>query len=214
MLYLPTRPIQEVNAQKNGERISQRQSVVSKRLLKKVRQMALNPSPSSALIIRSYRPGEESNLREVFSSSVREVACRDYSPEQIEAWAPSRLDDAISNAWKKQMAALSPFVAETKDGLIAAYADLQPSGLIDHFYVSGRFARRGIGTVLMNFLLKKARSQSIPAVTSNVSLTAEPFFRKFGFEMIKRNRVIIRGIELSNASMCLYFQRPKTPNDG
>lgn len=76
------------------------------------------------------------------------------------------------------MAALSPFVAETKDGLIAAYADLQPSGLIDHFYVSGRFARRGIGTVLMNFLLKKARSQSIPAVTSNVSLTAEPFFRK------------------------------------
>ena len=41
-----------------------------------------------------------------------------------------------------------PFVAEI-EGQIVGYADLQEDGYIDHFFVSGSMARRGVGSALM-----------------------------------------------------------------
>lgn len=62
--------------------------------------------------------------------TVRNVNIRDYSQEQVEAWAPSGFDFAL---WQKRMDGLKPFVAEL-DGHIVGYTDLQSSGLVDHFF--------------------------------------------------------------------------------
>src|SRR5262245_12192322 len=124
--------------------------------------------------IREFRIGDESALHEVFHSAVHDVASRDYTAEQIEAWAPASFD---RDQWAERMRALAPFVVEDA-GAIVAYADLQPSGYIDHFFVSGSVARRGVGALLMNHILNSARARQIPVLTADVSRTALRFFQR------------------------------------
>src|SRR5580704_6773468 len=91
--------------------------------------------------IRPYKPGEEQALFAVYYSAIHLTASRDYTPEQIQAWAPKGLD---MNLWACRIRGINPFVAES-NGEVVGYADLQANGYIDHFFVSGTHARRGIG---------------------------------------------------------------------
>jgi putative acetyltransferase len=147
--------------------------------------------------IRRYRPGEEVALLEIFHSAVHGVASRDYTAEQINAWAPRNLDPI---RWQKKVRAINPFVAEM-NGEILGYADLQPSGYIDHFYVSGLHPRRGIGSLLMERLLQEAEGLDARILTSNVSKTAQPFFEKFGFVVVEQRYPECFGVVVPNALM-------------
>ena len=149
------------------------------------------------LHIRPFRPGDEASLMRVFRCSVHGIASRDYSPEQINAWAPADMD---AEAWGEKMRSLLPFVAEV-DGDVAGYADLQPSGYIDHFFVSGEHPRRGVGSLLMATLHASAQRQGITVLTADVSLTAEPFFARHGFGVVERRLPVRRGVVLQNALM-------------
>src|SRR5688572_10948166 len=89
------------------------------------------------LLIRRHKDGEESALFDVYHSAVHLIASRDYTPEQVQAWAPADLDPIL---WKTTIRNINPFVAEL-NGSIVGYADLQSNGYIDHFFVSGRHPR-------------------------------------------------------------------------
>ena len=147
--------------------------------------------------IRQFRIGDEIALFQVFYSAIHEVASRDYTVDQIEAWAPADLDQA---PWAEHLRNLRPFVAEV-DGKIVGYADIQPNGYIDHFFVSGAHPRQGIGTLLMNQIHEEARFLGIDELTSDVSMTAEPFFELHGFHVVRRGFPIRRGVTLQNALM-------------
>lgn len=147
--------------------------------------------------IRRYKPGEEIQLMEVFVSSVRENAANYYNREQLQAWAPNSID---REEWKNKMHRINPFVILDNDKILG-YADLQSSGYIDHFFVRGGYSGRGIGKQLMNFLLQKAKEKDITELSSDVSLAAQPFFKKFGFKPIISKKVEVRGVELENALM-------------
>lgn len=43
--------------------------------------------------IRRFRAGEETALFDVFHSAVHLIASRDYSEEQVNAWAPSNVSE-------------------------------------------------------------------------------------------------------------------------
>lgn len=88
--------------------------------------------------IRRSRPEESPALFKVFYSAVHLVASADYTPEQIEAWAPKEMDATL---WEQHILGLNPFVAEL-DGEVVGYADLQPNGYMDHFFVSGHHSKR------------------------------------------------------------------------
>lgn len=75
---------------------------------------------------------------------------------------------------------LRPFVVEV-EGEIAGYADIQPNGYIDHFFVSGAYPRQGVGTLLMSRIHDEAKLLGISELTADVSKTAEPFFLHCGF---------------------------------
>jgi putative acetyltransferase len=149
------------------------------------------------LLVRRYQGGEESTLFEVYYSAVHLIASQDYTPAQIQAWAPRNLDPAL---WERKIQAIKPFVAEL-DGQIVGYADLQSNGYIDHFFVSGNCPRQGIGAKLMKHLVNEATAQGIPEMTADVSRTAQPFFQKFGFEVVEQRFPVVRGVELPNALM-------------
>jgi putative acetyltransferase len=149
------------------------------------------------MIIREFRLGDEPALYQVFFSAIHEIASKDYTPQQVNAWAPIEIDQEL---WANKMLSIQPFVVETS-GQIVAYADVQASGYIDHFFVSGAVARQGVGSMLMNHIHQIATAQGMTMLTSHVSLTAQPFFAKFGFSIIEQCCPEIRGVVFSNALM-------------
>jgi len=147
--------------------------------------------------IRPFQVGDEPALYRVHHEAIHRVASRDYTPEQILAWAPARPDPG---PWSIKMRHLQPFVAEV-DGVIAGYADLQPSGYIDHFFVSADFPRRGVGRMLMERIHEEAARRAIGELTADVSKTAQPFFARFGFEIVELRFPVRSGVTIPNALM-------------
>ncbi|POS07735.1 GNAT family N-acetyltransferase [Burkholderia gladioli] len=152
--------------------------------------------------IRRAAPGEAPALLAIFQSSVRGLASRDYTPAQIDAWAPLAADAAWCEAWRRRVGANQPWAVEIEARLVA-YADLQPSGYLDHFYVVADAAGQGIGAALMRHLLGIAREQGIDCVVADVSLRARAFFERFGFAVEREQCVSVRGVSLRNARMRL-----------
>jgi len=147
--------------------------------------------------IRKYMPGEELLLHEVFFSSIHENATEFYSKEQLQAWAPADFD---KEKWKAKIKAINPFVMMLNNEIVG-YADLQKDGYIDHFFVKGGFAGKGLGSKLIQKILKEAEKLKIPCLYSNVSLAAQSLFTKHGFRIEKKQQVLMNGLILENALM-------------
>ena len=147
--------------------------------------------------IRRFRLGDEAALFRVYFTAIHEIASSDYSPEQLDAWAPSDLDPAL---WASRVQQIRPFVALLGDEIVG-YADVQLNGYIDHFFVSGAHPRQGIGTRLMARIHEEARLLGLSELTSDVSMTAEPFFALHGFKVVERRFPVRRGVTLQNALM-------------
>lgn len=149
------------------------------------------------MLIRKYHPGEELALRDIFHSSVHKLGSTCYSTDQLDVWAPNEFDP---EQWILRIQKVNPWVLEL-EGQIAAFADLQPDGYIDLFYVSGLYGRRGLGSILLCHLIKEASPMGLCSLFSNVSLSAQPLFLKFGFTITSINTFMLRGVEISNARM-------------
>lgn len=147
--------------------------------------------------IRRVKPDEASELWQLKYRTIREYCCKDYSAEQVAAWAPDDVDEA---GWAQRVAGMNPFVAVVS-GSIAGFADLQPDGYIDHFFCGLDHIGQGVGGHLMRRLLQEAEVAQISRLYSQVSISAKPFFEHFGFKVVKAQRVEVRGVELSNYLM-------------
>lgn len=149
------------------------------------------------MVIRDFTAGEQTELRQVFVSSIHELARGFYTQAQLDAWAPSRYDE---QKWADRISTLRPFVA-TIDNQVAGYADLQDSGHIDHFFVSPQFAKRGVGSALMRHIREAAIQRGIPQLSAHVSLAAESFFSRHGFLVVRRQSAVANGVTMDNALM-------------
>ncbi len=149
------------------------------------------------LNIRPFRPGDEDALLAIFRNTIRTVNSRDYSPAQVEAWAP---DDIDAGGWRQRVRGLDPFVCES-GGRIVGYADLQNSGYIDHFFVHHEVQGKGVGKALFAAIEGKARDRQLAELTAEVSITARPFFEKMGFDVVRPQTVTMNDVELTNFRM-------------
>lgn len=147
--------------------------------------------------IRNFRNGEEVLLWNLFHSTIHNINIRDYSEAQVNAWAP---DDLAEHVWKTRFQSIKPFVAEV-DNTVVGYSDLQPDGLIDHFFVHHQWQRRGVGRALMEEIEKRALKSNITLLETHASITARPFFEAQGFTVVTEQLLEIRGQRLKNYIM-------------
>jgi putative acetyltransferase len=159
------------------------------------------PADRLLVHIRPFRPGDEATLRAVFHASVHGLASAHSSPAQLQAWAPLEHDPA---QWAERLRANQPFIAQVDSAsarATAGFADLQPTGYIDMFFVSPTFARRGVARALMAHIHERAVGRGIVQLQADVSLAAEPFFAASGFTVQARQQVERQGVVLHNARM-------------
>ncbi|GIU02171.1 GNAT family N-acetyltransferase [Shewanella algidipiscicola] len=146
------------------------------------------------ITIQAYYKGVELELFKVFTSAISETCSRDYTPEQIRAWLPLEYN---AEKWRDRVEGINPYIA-IYEGKIAGYADLQSDGYIDHFVVGAEYQSKGVGGALMEALIG---SSDLNRAYSHVSITARPFFEKYGFVVVGENTVSMRGVELKNYIM-------------
>ncbi|WP_234493821.1 GNAT family N-acetyltransferase [Vibrio maritimus] len=150
-----------------------------------------------SLSVRPAKEQDSEQLLELYRQTIRTVNCNDYNKMQIDAWAPLDLTKEIFEGY---ISRCSPFVVVEGDEILG-YSDLQPDGLIDHFYCHHRAQRRGVGSLLMNTILDKAKQAKLERLYSFVSITAKPFYLHFGFTVVRPNEAEIRGVVLNNFLM-------------
>lgn len=143
------------------------------------------------MTIRPYNIKDISALSALFFETVHAVNRRDYSEEQLFAWAPSR-DCLLARA--EEFAAQNCLVVE-EDGRVVGFAGMN-GGHLDMLYVHRDEQGKGIATALCNEL---ERGQE--RITTFASVTAKGFFEKRGYSAIKRQTVERRGVMLDNFIM-------------
>jgi len=153
--------------------------------------------------LRELKPGEERILFELFRNTIRNVNIRDYSKSQVVAWAPDDLNPSI---WAGKMRSIRPFVVDVEETIVG-YSDLQPDGLIDHFFVHHEWQRRGVGRVLMSEIERRALNGRIRQLETHASITARPFFEAFDFVVVCEQELEMRGETLKNYIMRRDMQR-------
>jgi putative acetyltransferase len=149
------------------------------------------------ITIRRYNPRDAPALLDLFRDTVRRVNSRDYSPEQVRAWAP---DDIDPDRWAGRFGGRFVVVAE-EAGRPVGFAELGADGHIDRVYVSADHQRRGVGQALLEAVVSEARRLGLSRLFVEASITARPFFEAQEFAVLASQVVSCRGAELVNHRM-------------
>lgn len=133
----------------------------------------------------------------LFESTILHVNAKDYSPSQVMAWAGGvRKRDRWKQKIKEQYFLLACFHKK-----LVGFASLTQSGYLDFLYVSKDYQRQGIAKALYRELESYAKSHRFPLIETDASITARPFFKKLGFEILQQQQVLIENVVLTNYKM-------------
>jgi putative acetyltransferase len=151
--------------------------------------------------IRRYVPCDLDCVLAVRRDSIRNIAARDYTPDQILAWAPDKEDrDALATRFAGTLSWVAARNARDNDDLLG-FINLDKGGYLDCLYIHSKHQGRGIATALLQKLEAAARDQRLSLLFSNVSITARPFFEGRGFKVVAAQKVTIRNQAYDNFRM-------------
>ncbi len=147
--------------------------------------------------IRQATPQDASEIMKLFYETIHAINIRDYSQEQVNAWAP---DAMTVDRWIKRQDTKQTFVAD-HNGKIIGFAELEPDGHIDCFYTHKDFQNQGVGTQLLDTIVTQATKLQLSCLFAEVSITARLFFERRGFILVKPQEVECRGAKFLNFVM-------------
>ena len=146
------------------------------------------------LKLRKYRPTDCPELVRLFHDTVHSVCARDYTPEQLDAWADGCPD---LEAWDRSLRTHDTLVAE-EGGQILGFGDMTADGYLDRLFVHREAQGRGIASALCAALERRC---SAPEFTVHASRTALAFFQDRGYRVVREQQVERRGVLLANFVM-------------
>jgi len=155
------------------------------------------------MLIRRAKRGDIPQISRLYYETVHRVNARDYTAEQIHAWASRIYPDAF---WQRRIRRYTVFVAEDEEAVVG-FAEYSPTGAIDCFCVHHAQQHRGIGATLMARIERGARSRGNARLYADVSITAEPFFRRLGFRVVRRQTTFYRKRTFKQAVMEKQLRR-------
>jgi putative acetyltransferase len=154
--------------------------------------------PSTAAIsIRSAKPGDLELLQTLFVNTIRTVCKKDYSPQEIKAWTAS-----VENTkrWEHKLRTEHFIIAEQQESILG-YCALPEGAYLDFLYVHHLHLGKGVGRLLYEEAERIALASGSTTLSSDVSITARPFFEKMGFSVLHQNENSVRGEVLINYRM-------------
>jgi len=138
-----------------------------------------------------------SEMKQLYTATIRTICTNEYTERELEVWSSSsqkteRWDDMVKN----QLV----IVAEIEDQIVG-FASLKEDNYIDFFYVHKDFQRHGIATQLLQQIETKAKESGTQILTSEISITAKPFFERKDYVVIREQKNIRGDVVLINYKM-------------
>ena len=124
--------------------------------------------------IRQAQQSDAVALKELFQNTVLVINRRDYSQAEVEDWASC--GNNLSNI-KERIETHYFVVAVNQQSQIVGFSSITLKYLHSMF-VHKDFQGEGIATMLLEEIERYAITAGITRITSEVSLTARPFFEK------------------------------------
>jgi N-acetylglutamate synthase-like GNAT family acetyltransferase len=147
--------------------------------------------------VRTYKSEDAEEIAELFYQTVRTICGKDYTPKQVEAWAP---EDASIEKWRARLTSKNTLVA-VEEGKVLGFAELESDGHIDCFYCHHAYQRRGVGSLLFSSIEEIAKEIGVSMLFADVSITAKKFFEAQGFCNVQEKIVNLRGQQFINFKM-------------
>lgn len=145
------------------------------------------------MVIREYQPRDCKELAELFYHTVHTVNARDYTKEQLKAWAPGNVD---LEKWNRSLQEHYSIVAVDGE-IIVGFGDVDQTGYLDRLYVHANHQGKGVAAAICNKLEQAVQGK----VVTHASITARPFFEKRGYRIVREQQVERKGIFLTNYVM-------------
>lgn len=145
------------------------------------------------MIIREYKPSDCAKLAELFYNTVHTVNAKDYTKEQLDAWADGAVD---LEKWNHSFEEHYTLVAVDNNTVIG-FGDIDKTGYLDRLYVHANYQGKGIASAVCDRFEQAVQGN----IVTHASITARPFFEKRGYKVIKEQQVERHGIFLTNFVM-------------
>ena len=153
---------------------------------------------NAAISIRDYQSEDVQALASIYYNTIHRINIQHYTKEQVDVWAPAT--SLETEGWAKKFSRTKPIIATAGDEIVG-FAEFEPNGHIDCFYCHHEWIRKSIGSALMKEILLRAKNSHIHLIFAEVSITAKPFFEKWGFNVVTQQTIVRMGVELTNFKM-------------
>ncbi len=148
----------------------------------------------SEIVLREYISADCENIIKLFYDTVHSVNAKDYTKEQLDAWAPENVD---AEMWDRSLSE-NYTLAALIDDQIVGFGDIHSSGYLDRLYVHKDYQGKGIASKICGRL---ENYFDIPRITVHSSITAKGFFIRRGYRVIKKQLVTRNNVQLANYVM-------------
>ena len=137
-------------------------------------------------------------IQSLYRNTVLVINRRDYSQAEVEDWAScgddlSKIEDMIKTHYF--------IVAVNRQSEIVGFSSITPQGYLHSLFVHKDFQGKGIATMLLEEIERYAITAGIVRITSEVSLTARPFFEKKGYVVEGEQKRKANQLSLTNFRM-------------
>lgn len=134
-------------------------------------------------------------LRALFQNTVLVINRRDYTQAEVEDWAScgnelSKLEGMIKTHYF--------IVAVNQQLQIVGFSSITPQGYLHSMFVHKDFQGEGVATILLKEIERYAVTAGITRITSEVSITARPFFEKRGYTVEVEQKRRANQLSLTN----------------
>ncbi len=143
--------------------------------------------------VRKYQQSDCKELTELFYHTVHTVNAKNYTKEQLNAWATGQVD---LEKWDQSLQEHFSVVAVDNETTVG-FGDIDKTGCLDRLFVHADYQGKGIATAICDQLERAVQGN----IVTHASITARPFFEKRGYKVVKEQQVERQGIFLTNFVM-------------
>ena len=134
----------------------------------------------------------------LFCDTVHSINARDYTPEQLDAWAPR---DGRCLAQIAEKLSEQHTIGLKECGILVGFGSLDDEDDIDMLFVHKDRQKQGVAKTILHQLERLALERGKRTISTYASLTARPFFERMGYTIEHENVVDRDGISLVNFLM-------------
>ena len=140
-------------------------------------------------------------LKKLYFDSILSIDERIYTKEQKRAWASQAWDNKYFNLTLKEG---KGWLINEREKIIA-FASRYPNNRISLLYCRGDSQRKGYGTKLLQKIEKEAIKEGLPCLTTEASLISYKLFLKNSWNIIRKEKIIIKNITFERYKMIKNF---------